>query len=86
MSQEIDAIRTAYSFFHQKLQVYRYSNLDWQKEDIEYAISEYVSTMSPSLLTEISAGNADYLLSHATFGKELSDAVDKLEKMLNAVD
>ena len=82
MSQKIDAIWTAYSFFHQKLQVYRYSKLEWQKDDIEYAIGEYVATMDADLFTEISAGNPDYLLRHESFLNELSAAVAKLETML----
>ena len=34
-----NAIETAYSFFHQKERVYAHSNMEWQKDDIEYAIS-----------------------------------------------
>ena len=33
-----DSIETAYSFLHQKRNVYIHSTLDWQKDDIEYAI------------------------------------------------
>ena len=32
-----DSIETAYSFLHQKRNVYIHSSLDWQKDDIEYA-------------------------------------------------
>ena len=32
-----DAIETAYSFLHQKRNVYIHSTMDWQKDDIEYA-------------------------------------------------
>jgi len=82
MSQKIEAIRTAYSFFHQKYQVYRYSTLDWQKEDIEYAIAEYADAMDSEILAEISAGNPDYLRSHQTFARDLADAVEKLEQKI----
>ena len=44
-----DSIETAYSFLHQKWQVYRYSTMQWQKEDIEYAISSYVDGMNKEL-------------------------------------
>ena len=41
-----DSIETAYSFLHQKRNVYIHSTLDWQKDDIELAISSYVDDMS----------------------------------------
>ena len=44
-----DSIETAYSFLHQKRQVYIHSQLDWQKDDIEYAIASYVDDMNDSL-------------------------------------
>ena len=53
-----DSIETAYSFLHQKRNVYIHSSLDWQKEDIEYAIASYAEEMNPELLDEISDGRA----------------------------
>jgi len=44
-----DGIETAYSFLHQKRNVYIHSTLDWQKDDIEYAIASYVDGMSQEL-------------------------------------
>ncbi|MBO5550135.1 MAG: hypothetical protein J5954_11040 [Prevotella sp.] len=44
-----DSIETAYSFLHQKRNVYIHSTLDWQKDDIELAISSYVDNMSQEL-------------------------------------
>ena len=41
-----DSIETAYSFLHQKRNVYIQSTLDWQKDDIELAIGSYVDDMS----------------------------------------
>ena len=41
-----DSIETAYSFLHQKRNVYIHSTLDWQKDDIELAIGSYVDDMS----------------------------------------
>ena len=54
-----DSIETAYSFLHQKQRIYvlaslrwqaskarAHSTLDWQKDDIEIAISDYANDMS----------------------------------------
>ena len=41
-----DSIETAYSFLHQKQRIYIHSTLDWQKDDIELAISDYANDMS----------------------------------------
>ena len=32
-----DSIESAYCFIHQKWRVYKFSTIDWQKDDIEYA-------------------------------------------------
>ena len=45
-----DSIEAAYCFFHQKYQVYAFSNSDKQKDDIEYAISLYVEQMNSRTL------------------------------------
>lgn len=76
------SIESAYSFFHQKYRVYEYSHSDGQKDDIEYAISNYVEQMNPSLYEYLSAGRKDYLLSHSSFSHDMEDAIDQLEKML----
>lgn len=77
-----DAIETAYSFFHQKQRVYAHSTIASQKDDIEYAISEYVEAMSPELYNMLAGGSTDFLQSHASFGADLAQAVSKLEAML----
>ena len=41
-----DSIETAYSFLHQKRNVYIHSTLDWHKDDIELAIFSFVDDMS----------------------------------------
>ena len=41
-----DSIETACSFLHQKQRIYVHSTLDWQKDDIELAISDYANDMS----------------------------------------
>ena len=48
-----DSIETAYSFLHQKRNVYIHSSLDWQKDDIEYAIASYVDDMNRNLYEAI---------------------------------
>ena len=50
------AIETAYAFFHQKERIYAHSTMEWQKDDIEYAISQYVQDMNPQLLTCLPMG------------------------------
>jgi len=77
-----DSIETAYSFLHQKLQVYLHSSLDWQRDDIEYAISSYVDGMNQELYDTLSGGRRDFLRDHKKFQEDITDAVAKLEGML----
>ena len=77
-----DSIETAYSFLHQKHRIYVHSTLDWQKDDIEIAISSYADEMSQELLDAISGGMADFLRDHNKFQEDITKAVDVLEKML----
>ena len=77
-----DSIETAYSFLHQKRQVYIHSSLDWQKDDIEYAIASYADDMSQELYDMIAGGRSDFLLNHNRFQEDITIAVEQLEKML----
>ena len=77
-----DSIETAYSFLHQKRNVYIHSSLDWQKDDIELAIGSYVDDMSQELYEAISDGRADFLRDHKRFGDDITQAVERLEKLL----
>lgn len=77
-----DCIETAYCFFHQKERVYAHSTMDWQKDDIEYAISSYVDDMDKGLYDQLSSGNSDFLRCHATFHQDIKTAMDKLERMI----
>ena len=90
-----DSIETAYSFLHQKQRIYvlaslrwqaskarAHSTLDWQKDDIELAISDYANDMSQELYDAISGGRADFLRDHKRFQKDITRAVEILEKML----
>ncbi len=77
-----DSIETAYSFLHQKRNVYIHSSLDWQRDDIEYAIASYVDDMSRELYDTISEGRADFLRDHERFQEDITNAVERLESML----
>ena len=77
-----DSIETAYSFLHQKRNVYIQSTIDWQKDDIEYAISTYVDDMSQELYEAISDGRADFLRDHKRFEEDITISVERLEEML----
>ena len=77
-----DSIETAYSFLHQKRNIYIHSTLDWQKDDIELAIDSYVDDMSQELYETISSGRIDFLRNHKRFGEDITQAVDRLENML----
>ena len=78
-----DSIETAYSFLHQKRNVYIHSTLDWQKDDIELAIGSYVDDMSQELYEALSCGRADFLREHKRFGEDITLAVNRLEEMLS---
>ena len=77
-----EAIEIAYSFLHQKRNVYIHSSLDWQKDDIEYAVASYVDDMSGDLLSAISDGRSDFLKEHSHFQEDITTAVITLENML----
>lgn len=77
-----DSIETAYSFLHQKRNVFIHSSLNWQKDDIEYAIASYVDDMSQELYDQLSDGKTDFLRDHQRFQEDITRAVDQLERML----
>ena len=78
-----DSIESAYCFFHQKERVYRYSALDWQKDDIEQAISGYVDGMDRELYALLADGRAGFLLDHTTFADDLAQAVEALDRLMH---
>ena len=53
-----------------------------QKDDIEYAVAQYVESMNKALYTALSAGNDRFLLSHTTFACDMPKAVETLEHMM----
>lgn len=77
-----DSIETAYSFLHQKWNVYVHSTMEWQRDDIEYAVASFVDDMSRELLEVISHGRTDFLRDHEKFGDDITLAVNQLEQLL----
>ena len=77
-----DSIESAYCFFHQKLRVYEFSTNPTQRDDIEYAISQYVAGMSSVLYARLSGENGSFLLSHPTFEQDMRAALSLLEEMM----
>lgn len=78
-----ESIETAYCFFHQKERVYAHSHSSTQKDDIEYAISDFVNDMNPALYQALSKGASGFLHTHSTFHADILQALDDLENMLN---
>ena len=77
-----DSIESAYCFIHQKLRVYEFSHNPTQKDDIEYAISQYVEGMNPVLYQLLSGGRKEFLLDHTRFEEDMREAQEKLEGMM----
>lgn len=77
-----DSIESAYCFIHQKLRVYEFSNNPTQKDDIEYAISQYVEGMNSQLYALLAGDRKDFLVEHVNFEKDMREAQEKLEKMM----
>ncbi len=73
------AVESAFAFFHQKQRIYHYSTIDWQKDDIEYAIEDYVSRMDPELYEWLANGREDFLRDYSRFADDLILALNKLE-------
>lgn len=74
-----DCVESAYCFIHQKLRVYEYSNNPSQRDDIEYAISQYVDGMNPVLYQYLAEGRKEFLLDHTRFEEDMRLAQKKLE-------
>lgn len=76
------AIESAYAFFHQKQRIYQYSTMDWQKDDIECAIEDYVNQMNAELYSLLANSRHDFLRNHTCFANDLRIAVEQLEIMM----
>lgn len=77
-----EALETTYCFMHQKLRVYEYSTMEWQKDDIEYAIAQYIEQMPSALYTVLAEGKKDYLTDHQRFVEDMRQGVMVLEEAL----
>ena len=77
-----ESIETAYCFLHQKERIYAHSDMEWQRDDIEYAIASFVDEMNPELYARLSEGKYDFLCSHNTFHNDMLHALDVLEEMM----
>lgn len=77
-----DNIATAYSFFHQKQRVYEHSTMEWQRDDIEYAVAQYVDDMNKDLYNMLACGREDFLMSHSQFAADMKLALNQLEILL----
>ncbi len=77
-----ESIETAYCFLHQKERVYAHSDMEWQREDIEYAVSSFVDKMNPELYSRLSEERTDFLCSHNTFHEDMLRALGLLEQMM----
>jgi len=77
-----DSIQEAYAFFHQKWRIYSQSTNGRQKDDIEYAISDYAQKKHQNLPRPRPPAGGGFLFTHTTFAADISFAVDKLEHML----
>ena len=78
----IDSIEQTYCFLHQKWNVYCHSTMDSQKDDIEYAISQYIQETSPSLYRVLSEGNIGFLCQHNTFSEDMCKALKALDTLM----
>ncbi len=56
--------------------------MDWQKDDIEFAIANYVDGMNPELYGCISGGNNEFLRDHTNFASDIQQAISILEQMM----
>lgn len=87
MSITRDSIESAYCFFHQKWRVYEYSTSPTQRDDIEYAISQYVESMTPALYHLLAEGRpTDFLLDHVRFAEDMRSALEQLEEMMEQAE
>lgn len=82
MSISTDSVASAYAFFHQKWRIYSQSTIPSQRDDIEYAISSYASSMDRVLYDNLSQGRSDFLMSHGRFSEDIQSALSSLQQML----
>ena len=62
--------------------MYEFSTNPTQRDDIEYAIAQYVEGMNPELYNLLAAGRPQFLLDHPSFEADMREAQEKLEGMM----
>lgn len=77
-----DSIESAYCFLHQKYRVYKFSNSETQRDDIEFAIASYVNDMNKELYAHLAKGRKEFLCNHTTFAADMQEAINELELRL----
>ena len=77
-----DSIESAYCFLHQKYRVYKFSNNETQRDDIEFAIASYVEEMNKELYAQLAQGREEFLCNHTTFDADMQEAINELETRL----
>ena len=56
--------------------------MEWQRDDIELAVADYVSQMNSELYKSLAGDRDDFLLSHDRFESDLRSAVEQMEAIL----
>lgn len=79
-------VEIAYAFLHQKQRVYAFSTMQWQRDDIEYAIGDYVGQMNAELYEILANGRKRFLLDHSSFAEDIAEAVERLEALLESME
>ncbi|WP_353888563.1 hypothetical protein [uncultured Prevotella sp.] len=62
--------------------MYEFSHRHTQRDNIEYAISQYVDGMTPALYQLLANGTPYYLLDHTAFEQDMRHAIELLDGMM----
>ncbi|WP_367400114.1 hypothetical protein [Segatella copri] len=62
--------------------MYEFSHRHTQRDNIEYAISQYVDGMTPALYQLLANGTPHYLLDHTAFEQDMHHAIELLDGMM----
>lgn len=73
--------RVGILLYSSKAQGFEFSTNPTQRDDIEYAIAQYVEGMNPQLYLLLSQGRTEYLLDHVNL-KRYARGTGKLEGMM----
>ncbi|WP_417163369.1 hypothetical protein [Segatella sp.] len=62
--------------------MYEFSHRHTQRDNIEYATSQYVDGMTPALYQLLANGTPHYLLDHTAFEQDMRHAIELLDGMM----